>query len=173
MDLTDVFRTTGTGNGIGTSFGGIPFNNNFPTAGLTENRMSMQNSRLSLRVDSDVAGGHAVGYLEVDFLGADCAKCQRYQQLELAPFARLLFGLPAADRGNSWADRTGLCLLRTVKACRPFPSDIFYGQEMDTNYQVGLTWARQAQLRLAYHPNDNWAFARFAGKLGSTRFHAR
>ena len=45
------------------------------------------------------------------------------------------------------------------KGVSPFPSDIFYGQEMDTNYQVGLTWARQAQLRLAYHPNDNWAFA--------------
>ena len=99
IDLTDVFRTTGTGNGIGTSFGGIPFNNNFPTAGLTENRMSMQNSRLSLRVDSDVAGGHAVGYLEVDFLGLT-AQNANVTSNSNSLRSRVLPGLPEGTVGT-------------------------------------------------------------------------
>jgi hypothetical protein len=37
------------------------------------------------------------------------------------------------------------------------PSDIFYSQNMDTNYQVGLTWSRQTAFRLAYHPTSSWA----------------
>jgi hypothetical protein len=54
--------------------------------------------------------------------------------------------------GQSWSlmtpNRVGLS---------PMPSDIFYSQDMDTNYQVGLTWARQAQFRVIYHPAKVWA----------------
>jgi hypothetical protein len=158
MDLTDVFRTTGTGNGIGTSFGGIPFNNNFPTAGLTENRMSMQNSRIALRIDADVAGGKVAGYFEADFLGA-IAQNANVTSNSNTFRSRLYFvdyrrGPWELLGGQEWSlltpNRVGIS---------PWPSDIFYGQEMDTNYQVGLTWARQAQLRIVYHPADNWAFA--------------
>jgi hypothetical protein len=38
------------------------------------------------------------------------------------------------------------------------PGDLFYGQEMDTNYLLGLTWARQASFRVIAHPTNNWAF---------------
>jgi hypothetical protein len=41
----------------------------------------------------------------------------------------------------------------------PIPSDIFYSNNMDTNYQAGLTWARQPQVRLTYHATDELAFA--------------
>ena len=36
------------------------------------------------------------------------------------------------------------------------PADIFYTNDMDTNYQAGLTWARQAQVRLLFHPTDEF-----------------
>ncbi len=39
----------------------------------------------------------------------------------------------------------------------PWPGDIFYSQDVDTNYQVGLTWARQLGFRVVYHPNKVWA----------------
>jgi len=39
----------------------------------------------------------------------------------------------------------------------PMPGDIFFTNNMDTNYQVGLTWTRAAQFRVAYHPTDHWA----------------
>lgn len=37
------------------------------------------------------------------------------------------------------------------------PSDIFFSQNMDTNYQVGLTWTRAPQFRVLYHPSKQWA----------------
>jgi len=68
LDLTNVFRSTDVGGGIGTGFSGIPFNNT--TAGhLSESRMSLQNSRIGLRIDSNVLGMNVIGYLETDFLG--------------------------------------------------------------------------------------------------------
>jgi hypothetical protein len=44
------------------------------------------------------------------------------------------------------------------KGLSPIPSDIFYTQNMDTNYQLGLVWTRQPQFRFIAHPNENFAF---------------
>ena len=44
------------------------------------------------------------------------------------------------------------------KGLSPIPADIFYTQNMDTNYQAGLVWTRQAQFRLIAHPNKDFAF---------------
>ncbi len=44
------------------------------------------------------------------------------------------------------------------KGLSPLPSDIFYTQNMDTNYQAGLVWSRQTQFRFIAHPNENLAF---------------
>src|SRR5579872_1051701 len=69
IDLTNFFRSKDMGSGIGSSFNGVPYNNSLPLAALTEDHFSLQNSRVTLRVDSNVAGGSALGYLEADFLG--------------------------------------------------------------------------------------------------------
>jgi len=37
------------------------------------------------------------------------------------------------------------------------PGDLFYGQEMDTNYLLGLTWTRAAGVRFIAHPTNSWA----------------
>src|SRR5579864_4536244 len=69
MDFTTVFRTTDVGSGIGTNFGGIPFNN--ATLGkLTELRESAQNSRVGIRVDANFKGTQVLGYMESDYLGS-------------------------------------------------------------------------------------------------------
>ena len=44
------------------------------------------------------------------------------------------------------------------KGLSPLPSDIFFSQDMDTNYQAGLVWSRQTQFRFIAHPNENLAF---------------
>jgi hypothetical protein len=44
------------------------------------------------------------------------------------------------------------------KGLSPLPSDIFFTQDMDTNYQVGLIWARQTQFRFIGHPTNNFAY---------------
>ena len=43
------------------------------------------------------------------------------------------------------------------KGLSPMTSDVFYSVDADSNYQLGVVWARQAQLRVVYHPNASWA----------------
>jgi hypothetical protein len=68
VDFTWYGRTTNVGSGIGTSFGGIPYNNSV-TGHIFENNLSTQNSRIGFRIDSTVAGARVLGYVEADFLG--------------------------------------------------------------------------------------------------------
>jgi hypothetical protein len=156
LDLTDVFRTTGTGNGIGTTFGSVPYNNNLPTAGLTEDRFSAQNSRIGVRIDAPVGGGNITGYIEADFLGITAANANVTSNSNtlrmrnyFADYRRGKFEFLA---GQDWS-----LLTPNRKGLSPYPSDIFFSQDMDTNYQVGLTWTRQPQIRFIFHPNDTWA----------------
>ena len=44
------------------------------------------------------------------------------------------------------------------KGISPIPNDIFFTQNVDVNYQVGLVWERTPQVRLLYHPSDQWTF---------------
>ena len=156
LDLTDVFRTEGTGNGIGTTFGGVPYNNSLPAAGLTEDRFSAQNSRIGMRVDAPVGGGTVTGYIEADFLGLTAANANITSNSNtlrmrnfFADYRRGKFEFLA---GQDWS-----LLTPNRKGLSPYPGDIFFSQDMDTNYQVGLTWARQPQIRFIYHPNATWA----------------
>ena len=36
----------------------------------------------------------------------------------------------------------------------PMPGDLFYSQDVDTNYQMGLTWGRTTQFRFIFHASD-------------------
>jgi hypothetical protein len=153
VDLTFFNRSTNVGSGIGTSFGGIPFNNS--TAGrLSESNFSAQNSRLGLRVDSTVMGAKVLGYFEADFLGSAptnvfvTSNSNTFRMRNL--FVDVQKGKLELLGGQDWS-----LLTPNKKGVSPLPSDIFYTQNMDTNYQVGLIWSRQAQFRVAYHPNEH------------------
>jgi len=140
LDLTSVFRTTNVGSGIGTSFGSIPFSNT--AAGqLSEFRFSAQNSRLSLRVDSQPGGAKLTGYVEADFLGnapANLVVGSNSNTLRMRLYwLDIRKGGWEVLAGQSWS-----LLTPNRKGLSPMPSDIFYSQDMDTNYQVGLTWSR-------------------------------
>ena len=160
MDFTEFFRSTDLGSGIGTSFGSIPYavtgGTVNPAARLTESRFSNQNSRLSLKVTSKVGENKVTGYVEADFLGnaatsifqtsnADTLRMRLY-------WVDLLRGKWEILGGQSWSMMTP-----GRDGISPNPSNIFYSQDMDTNYQVGLTWARQPQFRIVYHPSNEWA----------------
>jgi uncharacterized coiled-coil protein SlyX len=157
VDFTYVGRSTNVGSGIGTNFAGIPYGNGAPGR-IAENTFSTQNSRVGFRVDSTVKGAKVLGYLEADFLGnppgnvfvtnnADTLRIRNF-------FVDVKKGPLELTGGQDWSlmtpGKTGIS---------PLPSDIFYTQNMDTNYQLGLIWARQSQFRIAYHPNDNWHVA--------------
>jgi hypothetical protein len=153
FDFTTVIRDKNLGSGIGTNFGSIPFNNTV-NGNLREFRFSAQNSRLGLRVDAKVRGMDLLGYLETDFLGlapgnvavTSNSDTQRLRLIWVDLRKKKLEVLA----GQSWSlltpNRIGLS---------PLPADIFVGQGVDTNYQLGLTWSRNPQFRLIYHASDS------------------
>jgi hypothetical protein len=156
VDLTNFFRSKDIGSGIGTTFSSVPYNNSLPLAALTEDHFSPQNSRLTLRVDSTVAGGSVLGYVETDFLGftndnlnvtsnSDTLRLRVY-------FVDYRKGKFEFLGGQDWSmltpSRTGIAVM---------PADVFNTQDMDTNYQVGLPWERTPQFRLIFHPSKTVA----------------
>lgn len=157
MDFTGVYRNENTGGAIGSSFGSVPYSNG-STGQLSETKFSAQNSRVGLRIDSKVGDTKVLGYLETDFLGnaaanlyvtsnADTLRMRNY-------FVDLKHGPWEFLAGQDWS------LLTPNRAgISPLPSDIFYSNDMDTNYQAGLSWARQPQVRLTFHATDEFALA--------------
>jgi len=152
MDLTSITRTTQLGT-IGTNFGSIAFGNS--VAGrLSEERVSAQNSRIGLRTHAKFGEADVTGYLEADFLGYQPANANDTSNSNTLRM-RLYWvdyknGMFEVLGGQSWSfltpNRNGLSAL---------PADLFYSQDVDTNYQLGLTWARQAGVRFIMHPNNN------------------
>ncbi len=157
MDFTSVYRSHAAGGGIGTNFGSIPYGTVFQNK-LSEERLSMQNSRVGFRVDAMVKGAHVIGYLETDFLGNNAANVAVTSNPNT--FRSRLYWVDISKNswevmaGQSWSlmtpNRTGIS---------PLPGNIFISQDVDVNYQVGLTWGRIPELRFVYRPSDKVAFA--------------
>jgi hypothetical protein len=152
IDLTAVIRDKNLGSGIGTNFGAAPFSNTV-NGNLSESRFSSQSSRLGLRVDARVRGMDLLGYLETDFLGFAPGNLavntnSDTQRLRLV-WVKVRRKKLEVLAGQSWSlltpNRSGLS---------PLPGDVFFGQALDTNYLVGLTWSRTPQFRLVYHANE-------------------
>jgi hypothetical protein len=157
VDATFFARSTNVGSGIGTNFAGIPFNN---AAGghLSETNFSAQNSRIGMRVDSDFLGWKVLGYLEADFLFNNNANSFQIGSNSAGLRLRNYFvdannGSFEVLGGQDWS-----FLTPNRKGLSPVPSDIFYTQNEDTNYQIGLVWTRAPQFRFIAHPNENIAF---------------
>jgi hypothetical protein len=154
VDLTYVGRSTNVGSGIGTNFASIPYSSS-ASGRIGENSFSTQNSRIGLRVDSNVHGAKVLGYFEADFLGNqppnvfDTSNADTFRMRNV--FVDVQKGPFEFTGGQDWS------LMTPGKSgISPVPSDIFYTQVMDTNYLAGLVWARQTQVRFAYHPNKNF-----------------
>ncbi len=155
LDATAIVRSTNVGSGIGTAFNAIPFGNT-PQGNLSETRLTAQNSRIGLLATTKVGGAAVKGYVEADFLGA--APANQFVTSNANTVRMRLYWVQYVQGrfefvgGQSWSfltpNRNGLS---------PVPGDIFFTQDMDTNYQVGLTWARQTQFRFIAHPSKTIA----------------
>lgn len=157
VDATLYGRSTNVGSGIGTNFGGIPFENT-AASHLSEVNFSAQNSRIGFRVDSTVHGARVLGYFEGDFLGSQpgnafvTSNSNTFRMRNV--FVDIRKGKFEVLAGQDWSLATP-----NRNSLSPLPSDIFYTQNMDTNYQAGLVWSRQMQFRFTLHPTDNFAVA--------------
>lgn len=155
LDFSSFTRTENLGSGIATSFGTVPFKGT-PASALTESRLSAQYSRVSLKVHADLGQSTSVtGYVEADFLGFQPANA--YQTANSNSFRQRVYWVDARRGkwevlgGQEWSmlepNRVGIS---------PETPDVFYTQNEDPNFQVGLIWARQGQFRVVYHANDWW-----------------
>lgn len=155
MDFTGVYRNEATGSAIGSSFNSVPYSNG-STGQLSETKFSAQNSRLGLRVDSKVNDTTVLGYVETDFLGnapSNLGVVSNAATLRMRVyFADLKMGQWEFLAGQDWS-----MLTPNRRGISPMPSDVFYTNDMDTNYQLGLTWARQPQVRVVFHATDEFA----------------
>lgn len=156
VDATLFGRSTNTGNGIGTNFGSIPYNTS-ATGNLSELNLSTQNSRVGFRVDSKVLGAKVLGYFEADFLGNQPASVFVTSNADTFRMRNVFVDVERSGfeilGGQDWSLATP-----NRKGLSPLPSDIFYTQNMDTNYQAGFVWSRQTQFRFIAHPNKDFAF---------------
>lgn len=160
MDMTSISRSTNPGSGIGTNFGSIPYGNT-QAGSLTETRLSPQNSRIGARFDSLVKGTKILGYWESDFLGQLGAPPNGGLAVTSNPYVfrlrlywvDLIKGKFEFLAGQSWSLMTP-----NRKGISPLPGDLFYSQDVDVNYQLGLVWGRIPGFRFGYHPSDKVAF---------------
>jgi hypothetical protein len=155
MDFTSVFRSASAGSGIGTNFGSIPFNNT-ASARLTEERLNPQNSRIGFRVDANVKGAHAMGYWESDFLGNNGNNVSVSSNSNTFRM-RLYWVDIKKDKWEILGGQSWSMITPGRKGISPIPGDLFYSQDIDVNYNVGLTWGRIPQFRIVYHPSDTVA----------------
>ena len=149
VDATFYGRSTNLGSGIGTNFAQTPYNNS-SIGHLSEANFSTQNSRIGFRVDSTVLGAKVLGYFEADFLGNQPGNVYVTSNADTFRMRNVFVDVEKNGfevlGGQDWSLMTP-----NRKGLSPLPTDIFYTQDMDTNYQAGLVWARQSQFRFVGH----------------------
>ena len=154
MDFTSVTRSVRNGGDIGTSFASFPYSNT-SNGQLSETRFSAKNSRLGLRMDTDISGWNVTGYVETDFLGNQPTNINVVSNSDTLRM-RVYFVDASHGPWEFLAGQDWSMLTPNRKGISPFPNDIFFTQDVDVNYQLGLIWERTPQVRLLYHPDDHW-----------------
>lgn len=155
VDFTAYYRSADVGSGLGTSFASIPYSNTV-TGGLSETRFSAQGSRITLRADEKFGDTKVFGYAEADFNGylpSNAYVSTNPDGLRL----RVYFTDISLRRWELLGGQSWSLLTPNRVGVSPFLSEIYNTLHLDSNYQVGLTYARQAQLRAVYHFTPNVA----------------
>ena len=104
-------------------------------------------------------GAHVIGYMEADFLGTPASTNIAVTSNSQLLRARLYWVDVMKGGWEVLGGQTWSLLTPGRKGISPLPSDVFYTQDMDVNYQAGLFWGRIPELRFVYHPSKQAAFA--------------
>jgi hypothetical protein len=164
MDFTGVFRSHNAQGGIGSNFASLPYALNSATGGqnplyhVTEGRLSMQNSRIGFRIDAPVKGAHVIGYMEADFLGNNPANVSVTSNSNTLR-SRVYWVDVSKGKWEILGGQTWSLITPGRVGISPFPGNLFYSQDIDVNYQVGLAWGRIPELRFVYRPTNKIALA--------------
>src|SRR5262249_30685421 len=126
---------------------------------LTEFRLNPQNSRIGARFDTKVAGAKVMAYWESDFLGGSGSNNLSVTSNSWVFRMRLYWVDVKKDKFEVLAGQSWSLITPGRNGISPLPGDLFYSQNVDVNYQVGLTWGRIPQFRFVYHPSSTVAAA--------------
>lgn len=155
VDATNTWRSTADGDSLKTNFGKFPYNNSLPLARDTEDKLSLQNSRIGARFDGSYKDWHFLGYWESDFVGDFAGNNTQVTSNSVLMRLRL-YWVQLRNKhfevlgGQSWSMMTP-----NRNGISPLPGDLFYGQEFDVNYLNGLTWGRIPGFRAIYHSDGD------------------
>jgi hypothetical protein len=124
--------------------------------------LSPQNSRIGMRIDSAFHDFKVMGYWESDFLGQLGVPPNGGLAVTSNPYVfrmRLYWVDVQKGKNEFLAGQSWSLMTPNRRGVSPLPGDIFFSQDVDVNYQLGLTWGRIPGFRYAYHASDKVAFA--------------
>jgi hypothetical protein len=162
MAAETVFRNKAIGGDLPTAFNNIPFSGN-SGAQTTEFVGSARQSRISLRADGQLASVKLTGYYESDFLGTGITS-NNNETNSYVPRIRQVWGQAKFNNGFSF---TGGQMFSLVTESRHAVDNLTPGGttgealplNIDPQYNVGLTWARQYGVRVAKTFGDKFTVA--------------
>lgn len=155
VDATNTWRSTADGDSLKTNFGKFPYNNSLPLARDTEDKISLQNSRIGARFDGSWKDWHFMGYWESDFVGDFAGNNTQVTSNSVLMRLRLYWVQMRNKHFEFLAGQSWSMMTPNRNGISPLPGDLFYGQEFDVNYLNGLTWGRIPGYRFLYHSDGD------------------
>jgi hypothetical protein len=135
-----VYRSHATGGDIATPFTGTPFQAN-DLGHISENNFSARQTRATLLAQTKIGSATATGYYEGDFLGAGTTSNNR-QTNSYVFRQRQVWAQAAFENGFSFTGGQMWSLVTEYKKGLANRQENLTLQ-IDPNYVVGFTWARQ------------------------------
>jgi len=140
-----VTRQRATSADINTPFTGIPYSGN-SLSKVFESNFTARQSRLTLLGESKVGSAKLTGYYECDFLGTGVTSNNR-QSNSYVFRQRQIYGQAAFDNGWSFTGGQMWTLATETKKGIQNRQEAL-PQQIDPQYVVGFTWARQYGFRV-------------------------
>ncbi len=140
-----VTRQRATSADINTPFTGIPYSGN-ALSKVFESNFTARQSRLTLLGESKVGSAKLTGYYEGDFLGTGVTSNNR-QSNSYVFRQRQIYGQAAFDNGWSFTGGQMWTLATETKKGIQNRQEAL-PQQIDPQYVVGFTWARQYGFRV-------------------------
>jgi TolA-binding protein len=140
-----VSRQRATSADINTPFNSIPYTGN-ALSKVSENNFAARQSRITLLAESKVGSAKLTGYYEGDWLGTGVTSNNR-QSNSYVFRQRVIYGQAAFD--NGWSFTGGqMWTLATENRKGIQNRQEALTQQIDPQYVVGFTWARQYGFRV-------------------------
>jgi len=156
LEAATVYRTRAASADINTPFTGIPFNA-ADLAHVSENNFSARQSRLTLLAEGKIGTAKASGYYEADFLSAGTTSNNR-QSNSYTWRTRQAWAQVAWE--NGWSVTGGqMWTLATENKKGIANRGEALPLQIDPQYVVGFTWARQYGMRVVKDFGGKFALA--------------